>query len=271
MPPGRAAATRTPALALALCVALLAGAGCAASRPDAHVPPFARVPYAPFSRREAVAIALREWRAFGAPVNDTPPDPQRTVAEDAKPERQPGLWQRVGEYWWLGQDAGHKESAWTGKHDAQGEVFPASSDGDFAWSAAFVSYVMRTAGAGDGFPYAAAHWTYVNAARDASPGVRLRAERPEAYAPRPGDLICMGRLWSTYVRYDDLPTEFAGHCDVVVDTAPGTLTVVGGNVDDAVGAKHVPVTDDGMLATPDGQIVDTRYPWFVVIRVLYDQ
>jgi len=256
---------------LALCCAALVAAlaGCAARR-DAHVPPFARVPYEPFSRQAAIAIALREWRAFGAPVNDEPPDPQHSVPADAKPERADGLWQRVGEYWWLGQDAGRKESAWTGKHDDEGNRFPAERDGDYAWSAAFISYVMRSAGAGAGFPYSPAHSTYVNAARVGAPQLRVRAERPESYAPRAGDLICMGRAWSKDLRYDDLPSEFAGHCDLVVDAAPGTLTVVGGNSDDAVTAKHVPVTDEGTLATPDGQVLDHRYSWFVVIRVLYD-
>ena len=33
--------------------------------------------------------------------------------------------------------------------------------------------------------------------------------------------------------------------------------------------KHVPITQDGKLATPDGTIIDTRYPWMVVIKVLY--
>ena len=31
--------------------------------------------------------------------------------------------------------------------------------------------------------------------------------------------------------------------------------------------KHVPVTADGKLATPDGQVLDTRYPWMVVLRL----
>ena len=264
----------SPAWFALCCVALVALGGCAAHpRPDAHVPPFARVPFAPFSRDDAIAIALREWRSFGAPVDDTPPDPQRSlaIADDAKPERAAGLWQRVGEYWWLGLDADSRESAWTGKHDAAGSVFPAARDGDYAWSAAFISYVMRIAGARDGFPYSAAHSTYVNAARVGAPGLRVRAERPESYAPRPGDLICMSRSWSKNLRYDDLPTEFVGHCDLVVDATPGTLTVVGGNVDDAVTAKHVPISSNqGTLATPDGRVLDERYPWFVVVRVLYD-
>ena len=52
--------------------------------------------------------------------------------------------------------------------------------------------------------------------------------------------------------------------------APGTLTVIGGNVDDAVTEKHVPVTAGGTLAGQDGVPLDTRYPWFVVLKILYD-
>ncbi len=263
---------RPSALLAALLAALGAAAalgGCASRQPDRHVPPFARVPFEPFSRDAAVAIALREWRAFGAPVDDAMPDRAHPVEPTVKPEREQGLWQRVGEYWWLGMDAGTEESGWTGRHDGEGRVFPRSDDGRFAWSAAFVSYVMREAGARDGFPYSASHWTYVDAAFEKRPGVLLRAERPEAYAPQPGDLICIGRESSRGIRYDDLPARFAGHCDVVVEAAPGELTVVGGNVNDAVTLKHVPVTDAGTLAAPDGAVVDPRYGWFVVVRVLY--
>lgn len=227
------------------------------------------MPYEPFARDAAVAIALREWRAFGSLVDDSLPDREHPVVPDVKPEREQGLWQRIGEYWWLGLDAGSPESGWTGRHDADGRVFPPSDDGRFAWSAAFVSYVMREAGARDAFPYSASHWEYVDDAFAQKPGVQLRTERPEAYAPQPGDLICIGRESARGIRYDDLPARFAGHCDLVVGTEPGALTVVGGNVNDAVTMKHVPVTDSGTLATPDGAVVDPRYRWFVVVRVLY--
>ncbi len=76
---------------------------------DARVPPFARVPYEPFSRTSVVAIALREWRLFGEPVDDDPPGTRPRPAPEDKPEREPGLWQRVGEYWWLGLDPGSPE------------------------------------------------------------------------------------------------------------------------------------------------------------------
>jgi len=252
---------------LALLVALLAG--CA--RPvDPRVPAFAARPYEPFARDAAVAIALREWRLFASPVDDDPPGTRPTPAPDQKPERQAGLWQRVGEYWWAAMPPGAPEGLWTGKHDAQGRVFPAADDGDYAWSAAFISYVMRIAGAGDKFPYSETHADYINAARRHE--AALQAFPPDAYAPLPGDLICIGRGPAADLTFADLPApRFPGHCDIVVDRAPGQISVIGGNVDDAVTLKHVPVTASGMLAAPDGQVLDARWPWFVVIAVRYDR
>ncbi|HTC10746.1 MAG TPA: DUF2272 domain-containing protein [Acetobacteraceae bacterium] len=259
-----------------LLLMLLGGlAACATpTPPDARVPPFARVPYEPISRDAVVAIALREWRLFSSPVDDDPPGTRPAPLPDDKPERVQGLWQRVGEYWWLGMNVGSPEAAWTGKHDAQGTVFPANVDGDYAWSAAFVSYVMRIAGAGSRFPYAPNHATYINIAKQMALGQTsgwiITAERPESYAPQPGDLICEARGSARALRYDDLPApSFPGHCDIVVDTSvPGAISVIGGNVDDAVTMKHVPVTQDGKLAMPNGQVLDTRYPWMVVLRLL---
>src|SRR6201995_976988 len=123
----------------------------------AHVPPFAKVAYEPFSREAVGAIAMREWRLFGQNVAD----PEADAARMVKPEREDGLWQRVGEYWWLGLNAGSAESAWTGKHNADGKVFSPAVDGDYAWSAAFISYVMRIAGAGQRFPYSGDHADYI--------------------------------------------------------------------------------------------------------------
>ena len=268
-------AARTPAAGASQPIAgTRAFAGLA---PDAHSPDFARRPFVPFNRVDAIAIALREWRLFGQPVDDDPPDTRPVPPPDLKPEREPGLWERVGEYWWLGIDADQSQSAWTGKQDEYGTEFPAGQDANFAWSAAFISYVMRTAGAGARFPYAISHAHYINAARQMSlnqtTGWVVSAERPENYPVKPGDVICMGRGRASRLKFDDLPTAggFAGHCDIVVTAAPGMLSVIGGNVDDAVTMKHVPVTPDGMLATSDGVPVDTRYPWFVVLRVIYDQ
>lgn len=277
---GVAAIGALRALAWLLPPILLTLSGCASVpkiAANAHVPPFAAAPYAPLSRAAVVAIALREWRLFGEPVDDDPPGSRPEPAPEDKPERQEGLWQRVGEYWWLGLNAGAKESGWTGMHDGQGVVFPASEDGAYAWSAAFVSYVMRIAGAGPRFPYSADHADYINVAKEMATGKTsgwvVTAERPEAYAPQPGDLICTGRGAAASLRYDDLPAgRFPAHCDFVVDASvPGQIAVIGGNVDDAVTLKHVPVTAHGKLAGPDGVVLDTRYPWMVVLRLLVDR
>jgi hypothetical protein len=259
---------------------LLVVAGCAAAPPPpqaapgrlpaatsstAHIPPFARLPYEPFSREAAVQIALGEWRAFRQSVVF----PNIELPEDE--EREEGLWQRVGLYWWLGLDPSWREQAWTGIHDENGRVFPAGQDGFFAWSAAFISYVMRMAGAGSSFPYSETHADYIDAAARHDPGVALVAERIAVYAPQRGDLICLWR-GAQPVTFDQLPTgRFPGHCDLVVAIEPGRLDVIGGNVDNAVAMKYIPVTADGHLAGPDGVVLDPDHHWFVVLKVLYQR
>ncbi len=242
-------------------------------RATPNVPDFASKPYEPFSREAAIAIAMREWRVFGQPVDDDPPGTRPPPLPDQKPERYEGLWQRVGEYWYEGQSLSSPEVSWTGKHDAWGVEFPASDDGDYAWSAAFISYVMRIAGAVGGFPYSPSHHTYIDAAWQMSHGQAtgwdVSAYPIDQYAPVPGDLICTSRT-PRPVRYADLPAgDFPAHCDIVVAQAPGLLSVLGGNVDDAVTMKHVPVTPDGRLGMVADQPLDSRYPWFVVLRVAY--
>jgi hypothetical protein len=249
--------------------------GQAALPADAHVPDFARRPFEPFNRQDAVAIALREWRLFGQPVDDDPPDSHPVPPPNLKPEREPGLWQRVGEYWWLGIDADQAQSAWTGKFDEFGYEFPARDDANFAWSAAFISYIMRTDGAGPRFPYSINHAHYINVAwqmsNNQTSGYVIDAQRPDLYAPVAGDLICFSRIGRRELRYSDLPRAvFPGHCAIVTAVRPGMLDIIGGNVDDAVTLTHVPTTQGGLLANPDGSVVDTRYPWFVVLRVHYD-
>jgi hypothetical protein len=245
---------------------------------DDHVPDFASRNFVPFNRQDVVAIALREWRMFGEPVSDDDPTirPEPSVAS-VKPERAPGMWQRVGEYWWIGQDPDETEIAWSGKRNENGQPFAFEHDGRFAWSAAFISYVMRVAGANERFPYSPNHSTYINAAASGqSPG--LRAHDPVEYAPKLGDLICVGRGASQSLRFANLPTRygFPAHCGIVVATGQNgqpfgrQISIIGGNVDDSVVLTHVPVDPDGKLYGPDGKSYDPRYPWCVALEVLYD-
>ncbi len=245
---------------------------------DGHVPDFATRNFVPFNRQDVVAIAMREWRLFGMPVNDDDPkDRPEPETSAIKPERAPGLWQRVGEYWWIGQDPYETEVSWTGRHNADGQLFNFEHDGRFAWSAAFISYVMRVAGANQRFPYSPNHATYINAAASGmSSG--LKARNPADYIPKRGDLICVGRGSSRSVTYAQLPTArgFPAHCGIVVATDQNgppfghQLSVIGGNIDDAVALTHIPTDSHGAISAPDGQSYDSRYPWCAVLEVLYD-
>lgn len=241
---------------IAAALVLLALGGCAAP----HVEPdFATKPYVPFNREDAVAIARREWRLFGS-LNDNQPEAAQ------KPERTPGLWERVGEYWWLGLGGAGREARWTGMHDENGRVFPPWDDERYAWSAAFISYVMRIAGAGERFPYAPNHAAYLNAAASGTSPI-LKAHPPQAYAPKPGDLLCFGRDWASGLTPANLPTRgyFPGHCALVVAARSGALDVIGGNDRDAVTIDHLAVASDGSLTSAGGALA-----WPIVIEVRYD-
>jgi subtilisin family serine protease len=139
-----------------------------------------------------------------------------------------------------------------------------------AWSAAFISWVMRRAGAGRHFQYASGHTVYCAAAKRN----RVRNERQNPfwlyrvteYAPQPGDLVCTGRQDSgvTFDNVDDGQFR-ASHCDVVVEAAPGRLTVVGGNVGDTVGRKLIRVDAAGRVLTDGGQ-----RQYYAVLRLRTD-
>ncbi len=241
----------------------LALGGCVAS--DAHAPYFAQASYAPFSRTDAVAVAMDEWRLFGMRVDDSGgASYEQTDATMA--ERQPGLWQRIGEYWWEGMNAGEPDASFTGKHDAHGKIFPVAVNGQYAWSAAFISYVMRIAGAGAAFPYAPGHATYINYAARKHAAPLLIAEDPASYAPRLGDLTCFPRGHARDLTFRDLPTaqNFPAHCSIVVAGGPDSISVIGGNVDDAVTMEHLHTNDAGQLR-------GNSYNWFVVLRVMYQR
>lgn len=242
-----------------------------------RVPDFASRNFTPFNRQDVAAIALREWRLFGSPVADEDPyDRPDPNSPSLKPERFPGLWQRVGEYWWIGQDPYQRESGWTGRTNDNGTLFSASYDGHFAWSAAFISYVMRIAGANERFTYSPNHATYINAAASGQ-NPYITAQNPAVYAPQTGDLLCVGRGTSRSITYSHLPTSdgFPAHCGIVVATGQNTtpfgheLSIVGGNIDDSVALTHVPTDSYGHVSTAEGQSYDTRYPWCVILVPRY--
>jgi hypothetical protein len=102
-----------------------------------------------------------------------------------------------------------------------------------AWSATFVSYLMRQAGAGDNWKYSALHSDYIQAAKkNRKNNVKtFQAFRKNETPVSVGDLICYPR--QDGVTYDT-PGGYYAHCDIVTDIKPGTAIAVGGNVSDSV-------------------------------------
>ncbi|SCX40985.1 DUF2272 domain-containing protein [Nitrosospira sp. Nsp1] len=130
------------------------------------------------------------------------------------------------------------------------------------WSAVFISWVVRKAGAGADFRYSGAHTKFVAAAkrnRLANNANPFKAYRISEVGLRVGDMVCAERLRSG-VTYDNVDSGVfrASHTDIVTDVQPGKLSVIGGNVGHTVGIKTIPVDASGKLQGA---------PYYAVLRV----
>lgn len=151
---------------------------------------------------------------------------------------------------------------------------------DVAWSAAFISSVMRDAAIGkESFAYGAAHVSYIGAAiaqamRDVDGGERkhgFRACDPALTQPRPGDLFCYHRhvegtrrpyeqtgpsLFRSIFRdfADGKPRIIRSHCDIVVrtDLRSRKVTAIGGNVQNSVTERVLNLNREGALSASQG-------------------
>ncbi len=116
------------------------------------------------------------------------------------------------------------------------------------WSAAFVSWVMKRAGAGDRFRYSAAHRVYTSAAKQnrlEQNDNPFKAYRVEEVSPQVGGVIVNGRGGST-VDYDNVDNgqSHKTHGDIVVRINDNTVVVIGGNVSNSVRTTTVQLDDD---------------------------
>ena len=155
------------------------------------------------------------------------------------------MYDRLTTYW---DNVGWKSSQWS----------PTGT----AWSAAFISYVMRKGGAGGLFKYNASHSAYI---RDAVKNRKENKKNPfKAYrlnekAPEEGDLVCYSRETKTDLY--DRTSSYKSHCDIVVKKNSVNIEVIGGNVSHTVGKKVVPLNPDGTVKA--GSV---GKKWFAVIK-----
>lgn len=254
--------------ALLLLLALLPAA-CAAPPPPAMPPP---LPYPPSVRERMLHIALAEWTDWGRIVLDAD-TPRESRPDLPGPESALASFPRVLAYWRaVAEGAG--PIARNRVLYAEALAQPGLQVGlwqEPAWSAAFISFVMRTAGVDRReFPPSAAHAFYLDALlADAG---RFPATAPflphdwTDYAPEVGDLICADRSARPLRRWQERLEE-AGqfrpmHCDIVVTVAPGVVEAVGGNVADAVTLSRFPTDPAGrLLARPANGPT-----WFAVLE-----
>jgi len=121
-----------------------------------------------------------------------------------------------------------------------------------AWSAAFISWLFKSSGADDKFPYASSHSVYIRkAVENRKAGVKNNAligYKPEEYSPRIGDLICFAR--QSGVTFDTTHA-YDSHCGIVVDInkGEGKLTTIDGNVSDSASKSTYDINKSGKITT----------------------
>lgn len=215
----------------------------------------------PALRARAAAIALREVQVWGNGALD---------------ESDPAALEHLTRYIRVGLGVGAEEAA----RDAR-----RSATGGFAWSASFISYVMREAGAGDAFAYHAAHRGYIRfAKRQRQAGNTARpiwALRITEAAPRVGDLVANARCPSskqsscslaTYENIDD-GTEWPTHVNIVVrlgSDAEGRFAEVAGGNRQSQRARRGTVKTSLLRLDADGFVRPTggqRFEFFAIVQV----
>ena len=172
--------------------------------------------------------------ASGISSETRPTTSTATSPNSGHKEGDDGWYQRVGTYWLDG----------TNTRDVDGR------NHGMPWSAAFISWVMKTSGAGDRFRYSTLHSVYIyQAIRD-----RLRSNADAGFwcwrlnelKPEIGDIVCWSR--QAGIDYDNQNGgDYKGHCDIVVEVQSDRVYVIGGNVGNSVTRRPLPLNDFGFL------------------------
>ncbi len=142
--------------------------------------------------------------------------------------------------------------------------------GKWAWSAVFISWVMRKAQLDqDQFLTGDSHSHYVVDARDHLLPSPAFAVQSLPAAPEIGDLVCAVRGKGVLfvagpedIRFETTPM----HCDIVAAADPvrHALSAIGGNVQQSVSMTAVETDEKGMLHYD----TSSRRPWVLILRNL---
>jgi hypothetical protein len=194
-------------------------------------------------RAAIVRIANQEWRRWNDGGKKFETDPRvRSILRD---------------YWLNG----------AGNNFSEADLGNPQFQNTWPWSATFISWVMKKAGAGNDFKYAAAHTIYIKAARDnrlANNSNPFKAFRIREVIPEPGDLVCINRS-AVDVNYDNIDPnnkQHKTHCDIVTEAVFGKITTIGGNLSNSVSKTLVKTDERGHIKAPN---------YFAVIKLVSPQ
>lgn len=131
-----------------------------------------------------------------------------------------------------------------------------------AWSAAFISYCMKKAGAESHFPYSSGHATWIHASIRNRKKKKMDADlvgfRPGELPLEVGDIVGYWR-GKTKTSYDQAATKgwFESHSDIVVavDKAKRVAYTIGGNVSQSVARKKLAISAKGALVDPPSKCI----------------
>jgi Uncharacterized protein conserved in bacteria (DUF2272) len=254
-------------------------------------------------RQRLVDVAAEEWARFGFPVIDNRASGLRKLVRpkgeglvpDALNPIVPGGTKQALRLGFMEDDAQVRPAIagyWTAVPDQSALAVQSrlnqihrAAGWSMAWSAAFVSYVVCTAGveSTEAFQRSDSHFVYVDQAianaRSQSPTGLYRARDISTGLPNVGDLLCADRAANNQPSYQSLAArEEAGgqrrfmHCDLVVSVAKrgGYVAVIGGNVVQAVSMTLVGIVP-GTRSSPARVMTEfddaTTRPWFAVLEL----
>jgi predicted chitinase len=172
-----------------------------------------------------VEVAEAEWQRFGSQQYDL----SNHATHLGHKEGEDPYWRRIGEYWKVVN-------------------FPSldGRDHDMPWSAAFISFCMQIAGAGDRFHGSAQHSVYISRAilarRNQDQSAGYWCYRLPEWKPVRGDVVCWAR--QSGIDYDHQNAgSYHGHCDIVVEVRDDEIQIIGGNVGDSVTRRPLTLTN----------------------------
>ncbi|QIE55933.1 DUF2272 domain-containing protein [Pikeienuella piscinae] len=168
---------------------------------------------------------------------------------------------RVGDYWRaVGQPNDGRTLDASGKRPA--------------WSAAFISFVLKEAGAGDRFKYSVGHCHYFQDCVDRTGPALYEAVSAADAIPKPGDIVHYGR--SDAEKHDFAAARadygndsfYPSHSAIVVevDRDRGEIKTIGGNESDSVRMATYALDKDGRLKPR--RRGNRSLPWIGMLRLI---